>query len=169
VTRASAQKILDDYGSEGEGGCDAFNVRILEACRDHGFVEWEKGREDGYKCYSVSLELFHHLEGGSEIRGVDVGASRSFGREEERRKEEEGVERTKSKSKRDNGTSGGVKGGIGSTKPTRNIPCRARHPGFYVDVKEEGGVEAADWLKDVVGRQGNCLVDWAEEDMGLLE
>ncbi|KAF2647641.1 glycosyltransferase family 25 protein [Lophiostoma macrostomum CBS 122681] len=187
VTRASAQKILADYSSEGEGGCDAFDVRILEACRDHAFVEGEgKGDRDrmgegegegGYKCYSVSPELFHHLQGGSEIHGVNVesggdGRSKSKSNSKNERKGKgkgKGNEEETGKRNGSGSSGNGVGSGIGSTKPTKNIPCRARHPGFFVDVETEGGVEAVEWLKDVVGRQGNCLVDWAEEDMGMLE
>ncbi|KAF2196520.1 hypothetical protein GQ43DRAFT_404931 [Delitschia confertaspora ATCC 74209] len=62
VTRASAQKILDSYNKEGENGCQAFDVRILEACRDH---DW--------KCYTINPELFHHIDAPSEIANVDKG------------------------------------------------------------------------------------------------
>ncbi|KAF2871347.1 hypothetical protein BDV95DRAFT_495105, partial [Massariosphaeria phaeospora] len=60
VTRASARRILADYGTEGPNGCAAFDVRILEACRDKG-----------WGCWTVEPELFHHMEGRSEIAGVD--------------------------------------------------------------------------------------------------
>lgn len=62
VTRASARKILETYGSEGEGGCVAFDVRMLEACRDRG-----------WRCWTVAPELFHHVGGRSEIAGVNHG------------------------------------------------------------------------------------------------
>ncbi|KAF2816535.1 uncharacterized protein BDZ99DRAFT_407432, partial [Mytilinidion resinicola] len=61
VTRASAARLLETYGTEGPGGCQAYDVRILEACRDHG-----------WGCWSVNPELLHHVEGGSEIAGVDA-------------------------------------------------------------------------------------------------
>ncbi|KAF2467842.1 uncharacterized protein BDR25DRAFT_291245 [Lindgomyces ingoldianus] len=118
VTRASAQRILDSYATEGEGGCQAFDVRILEACRDHGWL-----------CYSISPELFHHVDADSEIENVDFGK----------------------------GGRGGVKRLNGRT---RNIGCRARHPGFYGEEEE-----TVEWLKEVVGRKGQCLVDWMDEDV----
>lgn len=62
VTRASAQRILAAYSTEGEGGCQAFDVRMLEACRDHDWL-----------CYTVTPELFHHIAAPSEISHVDKG------------------------------------------------------------------------------------------------
>ncbi|KAF2497170.1 hypothetical protein BU16DRAFT_581140, partial [Lophium mytilinum] len=56
VTRASAARLLATYGTEGPGGCQAYDVRILEACRDHG-----------WRCWTVNPELLHHIEGKSEI------------------------------------------------------------------------------------------------------
>ncbi|KAL5430672.1 hypothetical protein PMIN06_012476 [Paraphaeosphaeria minitans] len=65
VTRASAQRIMSTYGTEGEGGCVAFDVRMLEACRDH---DW--------RCWTVAPELFHHVPGKSEIASVNTGAEK---------------------------------------------------------------------------------------------
>ncbi|KAF2448488.1 glycosyltransferase family 25 protein [Karstenula rhodostoma CBS 690.94] len=65
VTRASAQRILSTYGTEGEAGCVAFDVRMLEACRDH---DW--------RCWTVAPELFHHVPGKSEIASVDTGVEK---------------------------------------------------------------------------------------------
>lgn len=65
VTRASAESILSAYGTEGEGGCVAFDVRMLEACRDH---DW--------RCWTVAPELFHHVPGKSEIASVDTGVEK---------------------------------------------------------------------------------------------
>ncbi|KAF2267260.1 hypothetical protein CC78DRAFT_614396 [Lojkania enalia] len=64
VTRASASRILREYGTEGPGGCEAYDVRILEACRDHG-----------WRCYSVVPELLHHTNSGSEIAHVNDGGA----------------------------------------------------------------------------------------------
>jgi hypothetical protein len=62
VTRASAIRILKDLSSEEERhGTWAYDVRLLEACR-----------ELGWKCYTISPELFHHMdEHASEITEVD--------------------------------------------------------------------------------------------------
>ncbi|EOD46821.1 hypothetical protein GTA08_BOTSDO01405 [Neofusicoccum parvum] len=63
VTRASAHRILTELAAkETEGGCDAFDVRILEACRDLD-----------YQCYSANPELFHHISAPSEIADVNEG------------------------------------------------------------------------------------------------
>lgn len=66
VTRASAQRILDEFGTEGEGGAVAYDVRLLEACRDRGWT-----------CYTLAPELFHHIDAPSEIQTVDTGAGDS--------------------------------------------------------------------------------------------
>ncbi|OCK91154.1 glycosyltransferase family 25 protein [Cenococcum geophilum 1.58] len=50
------------YGQRGDGGCQAFDVRVLEACRDH---DW--------RCYTVNPELFHHIEAPSEITNTLKG------------------------------------------------------------------------------------------------
>ena len=62
VTRASATRILRDFGHEQEHhGTPAFDVRMLEACRDQG-----------WKCYTSNPELFHHVsEYSSEIASVN--------------------------------------------------------------------------------------------------
>lgn len=65
MTRASAARILSTFGTEDAGdgtGCVAFDVRLLEACRDRGWA-----------CYTVAPELFHHVAARSEI---DVANSR---------------------------------------------------------------------------------------------
>jgi len=50
VTRDSAKRILRELASEEEGhGTWAYDVRLLEACRDLG-----------WKCWSSNPELFHH-------------------------------------------------------------------------------------------------------------
>ncbi|KZF23152.1 glycosyltransferase family 25 protein [Xylona heveae TC161] len=57
VTRQSAQRLLNDLaGREPQKGCPAYDVRLLEACRD-----------EGMRCWSVNPELFHHTEAPSEI------------------------------------------------------------------------------------------------------
>ncbi|KAH7054290.1 hypothetical protein B0J12DRAFT_621716 [Macrophomina phaseolina] len=63
VTRASAHRILSELAAkESEGGCEAFDVRILEACRDLD-----------YQCYSANPELFHHISAPSEIANINEG------------------------------------------------------------------------------------------------
>lgn len=62
VTRASAIRILADFSNEEENhGTWAYDVRLLEACRDLN-----------YKCWSSNPELFHHMdEHSSEITVVN--------------------------------------------------------------------------------------------------
>jgi len=62
LTRASAKRILREFSREEEGGTPAYDVRILEACRD---LDWA--------CYSSNPELFHHMEAPSEIASVNKG------------------------------------------------------------------------------------------------
>jgi hypothetical protein len=69
VTRDSARRILKELSSEEtEHGTQAYDVRILEACRDLG-----------WKCWSVNPELFHHLDDqSSEIKVVGGPQRESF-------------------------------------------------------------------------------------------
>ncbi|KAF2096193.1 hypothetical protein NA57DRAFT_27677, partial [Rhizodiscina lignyota] len=60
VNRKSAERILEEFDKEGDEGTPAYDVRILEACRDLGWL-----------CYSVNPELFHHDDGPSEIAAVN--------------------------------------------------------------------------------------------------
>jgi hypothetical protein len=62
VTRTSAIRILKEFSSEEERhGTWAYDVRLLEACR-----------ELGWKCYTASPELFHHMdEHSSEITEIN--------------------------------------------------------------------------------------------------
>ncbi|KAK8245695.1 hypothetical protein IWZ00DRAFT_441344 [Phyllosticta capitalensis] len=63
VNRASARRILEELApKETEGGCQAYDVRILEGCRDLD-----------YKCYSANPELFHHIQAPSEITNANDG------------------------------------------------------------------------------------------------
>jgi hypothetical protein len=63
VTRRSAARILADFATEEENhGTQAYDVRILEACRDLG-----------WKCWSANPELFHHLDDqASEIQALNL-------------------------------------------------------------------------------------------------
>jgi len=61
VTRASAKRIVEELAPPKEikgKWINAFDIAILEACRDKGL-----------RCYSVNPELFHHMEGISIIDG----------------------------------------------------------------------------------------------------
>lgn len=62
VTRESAQRILRELSTEEENhGTWAYDVRLLEACRDLG-----------WKCWSANPEMFHHTdEGDSDITKIN--------------------------------------------------------------------------------------------------
>ncbi|KAK6432784.1 hypothetical protein LTR95_011044 [Oleoguttula sp. CCFEE 5521] len=61
LTRHSAHRIYTQYAvREADGGTEAYDVRILEACRDPTF-----------RCWTVTPELFHHVEAESEIAAVN--------------------------------------------------------------------------------------------------
>ncbi|KAL1586439.1 hypothetical protein WHR41_05185 [Cladosporium halotolerans] len=79
LTRAAAERLLHDIATrEAPLGTAAYDVRVLEACRDLGM-----------RCWSVAPELMRHLGGGSEIADVDSG--RGGGREEEEGGRREGT------------------------------------------------------------------------------
>lgn len=61
VTRQPAERILANFSVEKHGGISAFDVQMLEACRD--------GR---WRCWSVAPEVFHHVVGRSEIVRMDM-------------------------------------------------------------------------------------------------
>ncbi|KAF2769719.1 hypothetical protein EJ03DRAFT_271728 [Teratosphaeria nubilosa] len=61
LTRPAAHRLLTEIAHrEASGGTMAYDVRILEACRDLGL-----------RCWSANPELFHHLELESEIAIVN--------------------------------------------------------------------------------------------------
>ncbi|KAF2153002.1 glycosyltransferase family 25 protein [Myriangium duriaei CBS 260.36] len=62
VTRRMAAQIVDELAPPMEvpnKHTHAYDIAILEACRDKG-----------YRCFTVNPELFHHMEGVSLIDGV---------------------------------------------------------------------------------------------------
>lgn len=62
LTRAAARRLLEDVAArEPDGGTPAYDVRVLEACRDLGF-----------RCWSANPELFHHMDSESEIANVNA-------------------------------------------------------------------------------------------------
>ena len=119
VNRASAERILATYGTEGENGCAAYDVRLLEACRDQG-----------WKCWTVAPELFHHVAGRSEIANVDDVDAKS-----------EEKERTEKKMGR-----------------TVNIECGARDEELWVDRDDTEGRRVMLQRVREAGRDGECLV-----------
>lgn len=128
LTRNAARRLLNEVAArEADGGTMAYDVRVLEACRDLGF-----------RCWSANPELFHHMDAESEIATVNEdGETRKAGADVE-----------------------------GRLKPLRadsapNIACGARSSNFFT--KDRGTLE---FLRQKVGREGKCLRDTMEEDMG---
>lgn len=160
VTRASAQRLLDTYGTEGKGGCVAYDVRVLEACRD-----------DGWACTTVTPELFHHVTAQSLISSIDrpagtppqqqqqqqqqAPAGGSLGAEAAKKHAEEEADREAARDDYDRRT-GSVR--VKPTPETQNIACGARSAGFRTRDPE---VRA--FLREEVGERGNCIVDLLEE------
>jgi len=61
LTRSSAARLLTELAvKERDGGTQAYDVRVLEACRD-----------EGLRCWSTNPELFHHMDAPSEIAIVN--------------------------------------------------------------------------------------------------
>ena len=62
LTRNAAWRLLNEIAvRESDGGTMAYDVRVLEACRDLGF-----------RCWSANPELFHYMDAESEIATVDA-------------------------------------------------------------------------------------------------
>ncbi|GAM82525.1 hypothetical protein ANO11243_005070 [Dothideomycetidae sp. 11243] len=65
LTRTAARRLLYEIANkEGESGTPAYDVRVLEACRDMGL-----------RCWSSTPELFHHMHTQSEIAIVNGNAT----------------------------------------------------------------------------------------------
>ena len=63
LTRNAAYRLLTEIASrEADGGTMAYDVRVLEGCRDFGL-----------KCWSANPELFHHMDAESEIANINYG------------------------------------------------------------------------------------------------
>lgn len=133
LTRNAAWRLLNEVAvRESEGGTMAYDVRVLEACRDLGF-----------RCWSANPELFHHMDAESEIANINTKPPEGEG---------EG-ERAGADAK-------------GRLKPLRagsapNIACGARSKNFFTR-----NSRTLEFLTEMVGRQGKCLRDTMEEDMG---
>jgi len=193
LTRNAAYRLLHEIAPrETAGGTEAYDVRILEACRD-----------EGLRCWSAQPELFHHMDAPSEIAIVNKAIKEQEKKEEEAKKKKE--EEAKKKQEED------AKNGIGNEgeKPHENKPQAAgqesEHPQESKDkIKDkEAGIDVKkivtdaqgrlqgpltgrapniqcgarsknfrtknpktlEYLREVVGRQGTCLRDVVEEDM----
>lgn len=135
LTRNAAWRLLNEIAfRESDGGTMAYDVRVLEACRDFGF-----------RCWSANPELFHHMDAESEIADVNSETPLPAGEGE--------------------GKSAGadMKGRLKPLRPgsAPNIACGARSKNFFTRDRK-----TLEFLREMVGRQGKCLRDTMEEDMG---
>ncbi|KAF2827033.1 hypothetical protein CC86DRAFT_416823 [Ophiobolus disseminans] len=123
VNRRSTAKILAEFWKEKDGAVSAFDVQLLESCRDQ---RW--------KCWSVSPEVFHHGVWGSEIAHAEEVGGRL----------EEGIRPTVPE------------------RGTWNIQCGARGPGVWVS-EEDGELreEVKAVVRGMIER-GECPVDGRE-------
>ncbi|THY00101.1 hypothetical protein D6D03_06716 [Aureobasidium pullulans] len=138
LSRPGARRLLTDVaGSEPEGGSQAYDVRILEACRDLNF-----------RCWSANPELFHHQDAPSEIAIVNAKKGKDHSAKEHDFKASPpgiGVD-----------TEGRLQGAA------PNIACGIRGSSFWTQ-----DPDTIEYLKEVVGRQGHCLRDQVAEDMSV--
>jgi hypothetical protein len=150
VNRASAERILQEFRREKEGGISAFDVQLLQACRD------------GWACWSLGSEVFHHVVGGSQISFHDGdGEDGGF----------DGAGISENKEKWEGDVLGvGEKGErmrVEMEVPQRatwNLECGARHKDLWV---EEGDVDGRRSVNRLVGwmiEKGECPVDKLGEE-----
>lgn len=130
ITRNAARRLLTEIASkEAEGGTMAYDVRVLEACRDNGF-----------RCWSANPELFHHMDMESEIAKATFpspeNGSGGGGEGEKAGADEKGRLKV-------------LRAGAAP-----NIACGARSKSFYAEDKK-----TLEYLREQVGRQGKCLRD----------
>lgn len=103
VTRTAAHRLLTEIANkEAEGGTMAYDVRVLEACRDLGF-----------RCWSANPELFHHMDMDSEIAKETFPSPQGEGEGDKAGADEKGR----------------LKNLRAGAAP--NIACGARSPQFY--------------------------------------
>lgn len=138
LSRNAALRLLSDVAAhETEGGGPAYDVRILEACRDLGF-----------RCWSANPELFHHQDAPSEIAIVNAKKAKDHKpKDHDLKASPPGI---------------GVdsEGRLQGAAP--NIACGIRGSSFWTE-----DPDTIAYLREVVGRQGKCLRDQMAEDMSV--
>ncbi|KAL1303002.1 hypothetical protein AAFC00_003318 [Neodothiora populina] len=180
LTRHAAYRLLHEIAPrEQEGGCQAYDVRILETCRDKGF-----------RCWTVTPELFHHQDAASMIAGVDKAAktaqksreqledaddererlekSRTYMSAEERKKfdkesarlQKEKEDKLRKDKEKLRLKLSGVDDRGRLMGAAQNIRCGIRGAGMFSE-----DPSTLEYLREVVGVQGRCLRDEMAEDM----
>jgi len=123
VTRQSAQRILTEIAPPKEDPARnliAYDAAILAGCRDGPL-----------KCYTLTPELFHHMEGKSIIAGEEASEREIF----RPPVDAAGLEQVKYR------------------QETSNIGCGFFDGSFYYD----GDEQKLAYLREEVGRKGKCL------------
>jgi hypothetical protein len=138
LSRTAAHRLYHDIAAhEPPGGSQAYDVRILEACRDLGF-----------RCWTANPELFHHQDAPSEIAIVNAKKAKDHSaKEHDAKSSPPGV---------------GVdsEGRLQGAAP--NIACGIRGSSFWTQ-----DPDTVAYLREVVGRRGHCLRDQVAEDMSV--
>lgn len=125
ITRKTAEKILTDVAPPKEDisrNLIAYDAALMAGCRDSYMLD----------CYTLTPELFHHMEGDSIIANIDESPEQHIFRPPV---DVAGLEQVKYR------------------KETSNIGCGFFSGEFYYD----GEPEKLDYLRDEVGRKGRCL------------
>lgn len=141
VTRTSALRVVEEFGHEKKGGISAFDVQLLEACRD------------GWRCWEVGPELFHHGVGRSEISRADRQTyfrTRGFVGEEAGKGRDVDVDLVQQES--------------GYVRATWNIGCGARSSEFWVGEGDEKGREEVRRAVRGYVQRGECPLWGMGED-----
>lgn len=192
LTRRAAKRLLEDVAANERVKCQAYDVRILEACRDLGF-----------RCWTTNPELFHHQDQASLISLVNnnnnnhapAGKTKEQKENEDDYNEKTAAEHAKlratmpddvarmydeerslrlklqlekelaeDEAQRLKGSwhTPGVDPQGRLMGAAPNIACGIRAVSMYSE-----DAATLDYLREVVGRQGRCLRDEMAEDMSV--
>lgn len=133
ITRRTAERILTEVAPAHEDPnrhLVAYDAAILTGCRDGPL-----------KCYTVTPELFHHMEGESLIADEEAGERQIF----RPPVDAAGLEQVKWR------------------RETSNIGCGFFDGSFYYN----GDQEKLAYLRQEVGRKGRCLKNSRDRASGL--
>lgn len=149
-------------GEEENHGTWAYDVRLMEACRDLG-----------WRCYSANPEVFHHVDGiGSDIQRANGGTPLFKDGEGPDSEPWKKFQRPKALDNRDedktrlvNQEGDKIKKGWEEGKVngphTPNIACSAR---AHADAVRADG-RLVDVVRDMAKRPGECMVNQDKQDM----
>lgn len=148
VTRSAAMQLLDDLTKpkDPEKGPHAYDVALLEACRDHNPdlsptptaapalpPPTPEPTPKGLRCWTLNSELFHHMPGPSQIDEISLESGHTHGLPPV---DQAALEQ------------------VALRGETSNIDCGFWGGAFAFN---DGDLEQLKKLQDQVGRQGKCL------------